>query len=476
MVAAERATAAPTFLTPLDMSDPGQDASRAGAGGLEQRRDAGRLDPLRRHELPDPGALPRLCRQPRPGRHALGPGRGRLPAGRRVRQLRQRDRRLDARRRRQRPRPGRLPPRRGPLAGAGDAVRRRAGRGRSADLLRQRRQGARRLVALRRAAQQRGDPGLHPPARREASAPVQDLSVPGQVAVRAAGRAGPVIDDNAAVCWTRSDGSQPTACAVQCSRRRDVAGFPRPKARDPDVRAARRSPTTRAARPTATHAAPLNFASCNPPARSSSVLTVGHSRRERRSPRTSIGSVKLVVHQRRRRTPSPTRLTSRSTSNITDVRNNPSGTRLHGQGARPAPRSRSPTSGPTRRRIPTLGDHAGIRPRDPGRRAPPRRSTIDRLHLHALHDGRLARSRARWSRARARTGSWASSSVKDAGPERHRLRRRLPAHMRRRGREHVPAPGRRSFRRALRLSCGTRGPEPRRCSFRGSSIGRAFGC
>ena len=59
---------------------PRPDATPAGSGDIEQRRNDDRLHPQRRLELPRPGPLPRPGRQSRAGRHALGSGGDRLPA------------------------------------------------------------------------------------------------------------------------------------------------------------------------------------------------------------------------------------------------------------------------------------------------------------------------------------------------------------------------------------------------------------
>ncbi len=99
------------------------------------------------------------------------------------------------------------------------------------------------------------------------------LSEGGQDAFDAQIDAGPNADANAVVVWTRSDG---TKLRVQSSRRRDVVGYPRPRGAG-----ALRVPMVPAYQPCAagsanrTHGPSLVFPSCNPPVRSSSVLTVG---------------------------------------------------------------------------------------------------------------------------------------------------------------------------------------------------------
>jgi hypothetical protein len=83
--------------------------------------------------------------------------------------------------------------------------------------------------------------------------------------------AGAAADSNAAAVWTGFDGVK---TRVQASRRRDVTGYARPKGAGPT-----RVPLVPAYQacnsPNRTHAAPLSSPSCAPPQMSSSVLTVG---------------------------------------------------------------------------------------------------------------------------------------------------------------------------------------------------------
>jgi hypothetical protein len=83
--------------------------------------------------------------------------------------------------------------------------------------------------------------------------------------------AGPNADANAAVVWTGSDG---TNLRVQASRRRDVVGFPRPKGATP-VRVSLVPAYNACTSANRTHGPGLVFPSCTPPVRSSSTLTVG---------------------------------------------------------------------------------------------------------------------------------------------------------------------------------------------------------
>jgi hypothetical protein len=97
------------------------------------------------------------------------------------------------------------------------------------------------------------------------------LSQGGQDAFDAQIAAGPNADANAVVVWTRSDG---TKLRVQSARRRDVAGYVRPKSASP-TRASLVPAYNPCLAPNRTHGPGLEFPSCNPPSRSSAVLTVG---------------------------------------------------------------------------------------------------------------------------------------------------------------------------------------------------------
>jgi hypothetical protein len=150
--------------------------------------------------------------------------------------------------------------------------------------------------------------------------PAQVLSDPGQDGFRAAVGAGPNADANAAVVWTRSDGSK---LRVQASRRRDVLGFPRPKGATP-LRAALVPAYDACTAANRTHGAPLSFPSCSPPVQSSSVLTVG-TPDANTFQANSISSVKLDVISG-----DPNNNVDdadvKITLSMTDVRNKPSGT------------------------------------------------------------------------------------------------------------------------------------------------------
>ncbi len=97
------------------------------------------------------------------------------------------------------------------------------------------------------------------------------LSKGGQDGFNPQADAGPNVDANGVVAWTRSDG---TNLRVQSSRRTDVVGFPRPKGATPTT-----FPMVPAynacTAPNRTHGPALAFASCNPPVMNSSTLTVG---------------------------------------------------------------------------------------------------------------------------------------------------------------------------------------------------------
>jgi hypothetical protein len=100
---------------------------------------------------------------------------------------------------------------------------------------------------------------------------VQTVSDPGQDSFESKVAAGPNLDDNAVAIWTRSDG---TKLRVQSSRRKDVPGYPRPKGATPVIMAL--VPAYNACGTgNRTHGPPLSSPSCNPPVKSSSVLTIG---------------------------------------------------------------------------------------------------------------------------------------------------------------------------------------------------------
>jgi hypothetical protein len=123
--------------------------------------------------------------------------------------------------------------------------------------------------------------------------------------------AGPNVDDNAVAVWTRSDG---TKLRVQSARRRDVVGFPRPKGATPLT--APLVPAFQACTsPNRAHGSSLSSGSCAPPVQSSSVLTVGTpdangfqaNSINQISYKTLVGDVSVNL-------------------SMTDIRNRPSGT------------------------------------------------------------------------------------------------------------------------------------------------------
>jgi hypothetical protein len=101
--------------------------------------------------------------------------------------------------------------------------------------------------------------------------PAQTISPPGVEAYEPRVATGPTADANAAVIWSGSDGVNGR---VQSSRRRNVIGYPRPKGATPDHISLVPAYQDCAA-PNRMHAAPLSFSSCAPPRMSSTVLTVG---------------------------------------------------------------------------------------------------------------------------------------------------------------------------------------------------------
>ena len=151
------------------------------------------------------------------------------------------------------------------------------------------------------------------------------LSEGGEDAFNPKADAGPSIDANAVAVWTRSDGAK---LRVQSARRRDVTGFPRPKGATP-TRVALVPGYNACTAPNRTHGPGLAFPSCNPPVRSSAVLTVG-SPDANGFAANSQGSVKLSTI-----TGNPATEADEAdiglTLTATDVRNHPAGTDYAGR-------------------------------------------------------------------------------------------------------------------------------------------------
>jgi hypothetical protein len=100
---------------------------------------------------------------------------------------------------------------------------------------------------------------------------VSTLSPSGQDAFEPRAAAGPSVDSNGVVVWTRSDG---TNLRVQSSRRRDVVGYARPKGATP-TRLSLVPAFNQCLTPNRVHGAPLASGSCAPPQQASSILTIG---------------------------------------------------------------------------------------------------------------------------------------------------------------------------------------------------------
>jgi hypothetical protein len=96
------------------------------------------------------------------------------------------------------------------------------------------------------------------------------LSASGQDGFEPRAEAGPDADNNASICWTRSDGAN---LRVQCSRRRDVQGYPRSKSASPH-RISMVPAYNSCASPNRQHGG-LSFPSCSSPTLRSGVLTTG---------------------------------------------------------------------------------------------------------------------------------------------------------------------------------------------------------
>jgi hypothetical protein len=147
------------------------------------------------------------------------------------------------------------------------------------------------------------------------------LSEPGQDAFDAQIDSGQNVDANAVIVWTRSDG---TKLRVQSARRRDVTGFaPRPKSAT-NLRVSLAPAYNPCTSPNRVHGPSLAHPSCNPPVRSSSVLTVG-------SPDANGFAANSTAYMRWKAEAGNVATEADEAdvtliTNITDVRNHPSGT------------------------------------------------------------------------------------------------------------------------------------------------------
>lgn len=153
------------------------------------------------------------------------------------------------------------------------------------------------------------------------------LSEGGQDAFDAQIDAGPNADANAVVVWTRSDG---THLRVQSARRRDFVGYPRPKGAAA-VRAALVVAYNPCTVPNRTHGPALVFPSCNPPVKTSSVLTVGTPDVAGNGfPANSVSSVRWKVIPGAASTEA-NEADVTAIINVNDVRNHPSNTDYTGR-------------------------------------------------------------------------------------------------------------------------------------------------
>jgi hypothetical protein len=154
---------------------------------------------------------------------------------------------------------------------------------------------------------------------------ISTLSDPGQDAFGPQVAAGPAVDANGTVVWTRSDG---TNLRVQSSRRRDVQGYPRPKGATP-MRAALVPAYNQCTSGNRVHGPGLAFPSCAPPTLSSTVLTSG-SPDSNGIPANFVGSVRWTVVVGNPSTET-TEADVKLVVGLSDVRNNPSLTDYVGQ-------------------------------------------------------------------------------------------------------------------------------------------------
>jgi hypothetical protein len=324
MIIADRAMAAPTFLTALDMSDPGQDAleqevavSNAGATLVTWTRSDGANTRIQARYRDASGNIGPVDTVSDPGQNASQPDIAFDSSGNAIAIWTRNDGtnvRVQAAFR--------------PAAGPWQAPTTLSAAGQDAFGPQISFDNAGKALAVWWRYNDPTPPGssviqasIRPPAG-SFGAP-QDLSVPGQVAFEPRGEAGPAVDDNAAVCWTRDDGSGPNGSRIQCARRRDVNGVPRAKGATPMF-----VPLVVAydacGVPNRAHAPSMNFGSCAPPTRSSSLLTVG-SPDANSFAANFVGSVKLTVQNGDANTVADEADVTIAVD-LTDVRNNPSGT------------------------------------------------------------------------------------------------------------------------------------------------------
>jgi len=147
---------------------------------------------------------------------------------------------------------------------------------------------------------------------------ISTLSAPGQDGFEPKAAAGPSTDNNAAVVWTRSDG---TNLRVQSARRSDVTNFPRPKGATP-TRLAMVPSFRNCTAPNSTHGPSLVAPSCNPPVMSSSLLTIGTPDANGAAANFS-GSVRFIVTVGNPATEAD-EADVRLVVSLPDIRNNPS--------------------------------------------------------------------------------------------------------------------------------------------------------
>jgi len=177
------------------------------------------------------------------------------------------------------------------------------------------------LVAWQRSdgAQLRVQASIRSPGPGGAFGAISTLSASGQDGFEPQVAAGPAVDANGVVVWTRSDG---TNLRVQSSRRKDVTGFPRPKGATP-TRVSLVPAFKACTSSNRMHGAPLAFASCAPPQASSTLLTIGTPDAPGNGAATNfIGSVRFAAIAGNVNTDAD-EADIKLTASITDVRNNP---------------------------------------------------------------------------------------------------------------------------------------------------------
>ena len=405
---ASSAQATPTFLSAINISDAGQDGFEPDVA----RRPLGQRDAVWTRSDGTNFRIQYSTRTANGTGRAdddLRPGPERLEPGRRDRQLGERARRMVADRRHQHPHPGCVQAAAGVFAApvtisdpGFDATKPAIDFDNSGKA----------LVTWQRFDGTKLRVQATHPHRRHAAAPSRTRRPSPRAARTRSTRRLTRARTSTRTAW--SSGPARTAPTCACSPRGAVTWSGPRGRRGPRLRASRWCRrTTSAPYANRTHGPALAFPSCNPPVRSSSVLTVGTV-----DANGAASNMRVLgeVHVRSRATPRPrpTRPTSTLIVSITDVRNHPALTDYTGRVM--AETSLQDHGQPERAGAAGAGHHAGLP-------VPVRRP----VRRHRGHDHEAANCNTATTRRRAdpgrgdrdqahACGSSVRSIVKDAGP------------------------------------------------------------